>query len=158
MLSNNRMTQNIGKTIFYEKVNIKKLNYILNNRSKYEAIIKEQEEDMRRTDKNYNAYAVFQKIKENIVIPSDLRDTDYGYLKITYKKGLKSNNIGRWYCNKGIGIQPLCVSVRHTICDGLWVDIDQVNSHPTILKNFIDKHNHHFSILDEGLIDREFLA
>ena len=107
MLSNNRMTQNICETIFHEKVNIKKLNYILNNSSKYEAIIKEQEEDMRRTDKNYNAYAVFQKIKENIVIPSDLRDTDYGYLKITYKKGLKSNNIGRWYCNKGIGIQPL---------------------------------------------------
>ena len=183
------MTQNISETIFYEKVNIKKLNYILNNRSKYEAIIKDQEEDMRRTDKNYNAYAVFQKIKENIVIPSDLRDTDYGYLKITYKKGLKSNNIRRWYCNKGIscgraaffrphcsecpfpsphlkgagdkgiGIQPLCVSVRHTICDGLWVDIDQVNSHPSILKNFIDKHNHHCPLLDECLIDREaFLA
>lgn len=155
MLSNNRMTQNIGETIFYEKVNIKKLNYILNNRSKYEAIINEEEKDMRRTDKNYNAYAIFQKIKENIIIPNDLKDTDYGYLKITYKKGAKSNNIGRWYCNKGIGIQPLCVSVRHTICDGLWTDIDQVNSHPTILKHFIDKYDLKSPLLDECFNDRE---
>ena len=79
MLGNCRMTQNIGDTIFYEKVNVKKLNYILNNRSKYEAIIKEQEEDMRITDKNYNAYAVFQKINEYIIIPNDLIDTDHDY-------------------------------------------------------------------------------
>ena len=96
MLVNNRMTQNIGETTFYEKINIKKLNYILNNRPKYEAIITEQEKEMRRTDKHYNAYAVFQKIKENVFIPNELRDTDYGYLKITYKKGSKSDNIGRW--------------------------------------------------------------
>ena len=141
MLSNNRtvkMTQNIGESVFYEKINIKKLNYILNYRSN-EAVITEQQKEMRRTDKHYNAYEVFQKIKESVIIPSDLRNTDYGYLKITYKKSKNSNNIGRWYCNKGIGIQPLCVSVRHTICDSLLVDIDQVNSHPSILKHFIDK-------------------
>lgn len=159
---NNRekqMTLNIGESVFYEKINVKKLNYIINNRAKYEAIITEQEKEMRRTDKNYNAYAVFQKIKENVFIPNELRDTDYGYLKITYKKGTKSNNIGRWYCNKGIGIQPLCVSVRHTICDGLWTDIDQVNSHPTILKNFINKFQLKSPLLNECMENREaFLA
>ena len=85
MLGNNRdnqMTLNIGESVFYEKINVKKLNYIINNRAKYESIITEQEKEMRRTDKNYNAYAVFQKIKENIFIPNELRDTDYGYLKI----------------------------------------------------------------------------
>ena len=80
MLVNNRtnktMTLNIGESVFYEKINIEKLNDILNNRSKYETNIKEQEEDMRRTDKNYNAYAVFQKIKENVFIPNELKDTD----------------------------------------------------------------------------------
>ena len=63
---NNRdkqMTLNIGESVFYEKINVKKLNYIINNRVKYESIISEQEKEMRRTDKNYNAYAVFQKIK-----------------------------------------------------------------------------------------------
>jgi hypothetical protein len=149
----------VHTTTFYEKINIKKLNYILNNRSKYEAIITEQEKEMRRTDKNYNAYAVFQKIKENVFIPNELRDTDYGYLKITYNKGKNSNNIGRWYCNKGIGIQPLCVSVRHTICADLWIDIDEVNSHPTILKNFIDKYNFTSPLLNKCMNNREeFLA
>ena len=101
----NTMTLNIAETNFNEKINIKKLNYILNNPSKYEAIIKEQEKDMRRSDKHYNAYAVFQKIKENVIV--DDTNDEYGYLKITYNKGRKSNGIGRWYCNKGIGIQPL---------------------------------------------------
>ena len=118
----NKMTLNIAETTFYEIINVKKLNYIINNPSKYEAIIKEQEKDMRRSDKHYNAYAVFQKIKENLFIPNELNGTDYGYLKTTYKKGKLSNGIGRWYCHKGIGIQPLCASVRHTICDGLWVE------------------------------------
>ena len=154
-------TMNIGETFFYEKINVKKLNYILNNQSKYETIIKEQEKDMRRSDKHYNAYAVFQKIKENVIVDdtNDIEGTEYGYLKITYNKGKNSNGIGRWYCNKGIGIQPLCISVRHAICDGLWVDIDQVNSHPSILKNFIDKYNFKSPLLDECMNDREaFLA
>ena len=66
MLGNNRtvkMTLNIGESVFYEKINVKKLNYIINNRAKYESIITEQEKEMRRTDKNYNAYAVFQKLR-----------------------------------------------------------------------------------------------
>ena len=145
----------VSDNVFYEKINIKKLNYIINNRSKYETIIKEQEEDMRRSDKNYNAFAVFQKIKKNIIIPDKLKDTEFGLLKITYNKGKNSNNIGRWYCNKGIGIQPLCVSVRHTICAGLWTDIDQVNSHPTILKNFIDKYSLKSPMLNDCLNNRE---
>jgi hypothetical protein len=54
----------IGESVFYEKINIKKLNYIINNRSKYETIITEQGKEMRRTDKNYNAYAIFQKLNK----------------------------------------------------------------------------------------------
>jgi hypothetical protein len=146
---------NIGESVFYEIINIKKLNYIINNRSKYETIILEQEKNMRRTDKHYNAFAVFQKIKQNIIIPNQFKDTEFGLLKIIYNKGKNSNGIGRWYCNKGIGIQPLCVSVRHTICQGLWTDIDQVNSHPTILKNFINKYNFKSPLLDECMNNRE---
>ena len=41
------MTQ-IAEATFYEKINISKLNYILNNPAKYEKQIKEQEKAMRR--------------------------------------------------------------------------------------------------------------
>ena len=94
-----------------------------------------------------------EKIKENVIV--DDTNDEYGYLKITYNKGRKSNGIGRWYCNKGIGIQPLCVSVRHTICDGLWTDIDQVNSHPTIFKTLMNKYGFKSPSLDECLNNRE---
>ena len=55
------MTQINDTSLFYEKINLTKLKYIVNNPSKYEDIIKEQERDMRRYT-NYNAFAVFQKI------------------------------------------------------------------------------------------------
>ena len=107
---------NIGEPIFYEKINLTKLNYIINKPAKYEDLIKEQEKDMRRTDKNYNAYAVFQKIRISVFIPDELKGTEYGFIKVEYSKGRNSNGIGRWYCKNGVGIQPLCACVRHTIC------------------------------------------
>ncbi len=138
-----------------KKINIYKLEYILKNQSKYEEIIKEQKKDMRRTVKHYNAYAVFQKIKENVFIPPEYKDIEFGLIKINYKKGKNSNNIGRWYANYVIGIQPLCCSVRHTICNYIWIDIDQVNSHPTILKHVMDKYNLNSPLLEEYLNHRE---
>ncbi len=48
-----------------------KLSYIINNQSKNKAI-NVQEKDMRSSDKYYNAYDVFQKIKENVFIPNEL--------------------------------------------------------------------------------------
>jgi hypothetical protein len=146
---------NIGELTFIEKINLTKLQYIVNNPSKYEAIIEAQEKDMRRHDKNYNAYAVFQKIINNSFKPAFLEGTEYAYLKVSYKKGSNCDNIGRWYCNKGIGLQPLCVSVRHTICDGIWVDVDQVNSHPNIFYTFMKKYGFHSELLQECINDRD---
>ena len=155
MLPINKNMSNIGETIFYEKINVAKLNYIINNPAKYEDIIKEQEKDMRRTDKNYNAYAVFQKIRNAVIIPDELKNTEYGLIKVEYSKGRNSNGIGRWYAKNGVGIQPLCCCVRHTICDGIWVDIDQVNSHPTIFKHLMNKYGFKSPLLDECLNNRE---
>ena len=59
-------TINIGTTTFYELINVDKLKYIINHYKQFEDIIKEQEKDMRRKDKNYNAYAVFQKLLNNV--------------------------------------------------------------------------------------------
>ena len=49
MTSNNRMTLDISTTPFYEKVNLTKLKYIVDHRSDFEDIIKEQEKDLRQT-------------------------------------------------------------------------------------------------------------
>lgn len=149
------MTQNIGTTTFCEKINIKKLTYILNNRLKYEKIINEEEKVMRRHDKNYNAYASLQKLKDNVIIPAELEGTEYGIIQVQYQKGRNSNGIGRWYAKGGVGLQPLVSCVRSTICQGIFVDIDQVNSHPTIFKNKLDKYNLKSPLLEECLNHRE---
>ena len=139
-MTNNYTMFEIANTDFYEKINLTKLKYIIHNQSDYEDIIKAEESDMRRIDnKNYNAFSVFHKIHQNCIIPPELEGTEFAYIKVKYNKGFKSNDIGRWYADKSIGLAPLCCSVRHTICEGIWNDIDQVNSHPTIFKQLMDK-------------------
>ena len=67
------MTQINDAALFYEKINLTKLKYIVNNPSKYEDIIQEQERDMRRYT-NYNAFAVFQKIISNSFVPPEFEE------------------------------------------------------------------------------------
>ena len=148
------MVFKINDTIFYEKINIYKLDYIINNYDQFKDIIEEQEKDMRRT-KNYDALKSFIKMKDQVFIPKELLDTEYGMIKIQYKTGENSNGIGRMYADKGIGIQPLCGLVRHTICNDIYLDIDQVNSHPTILNQLLNKYDIKSKRLEKYLNDRE---
>ena len=146
------MTQiDIQNTPFYEKINLTKLKYIVNHRDDYEDIILKEEKQMRRNDK-YNAFTIFKKIIK-ITIP--IYGSEFGYIPVHYIKGEKSNGIGRWYANKSIGLGPMISSVRHTICEGLWVDIDQSNSHPTIMKSFMDKFDFNSPILNENVSNRQ---
>lgn len=149
------MPLNIAETTFYEKINLSKLNHILNNYSKYEKTIQEHEKLMRRLDNHYDAYNVFEKMRANAIVPEEFEDTEFGYLKVSYDKGKASNEMGRWYAHHGIGLQPLCAPVRHTICEGIWIDIDQVNSHPTLLKQLFEKNGLSSDLLNQCLTDRE---
>jgi len=156
-MTNNYQMLEIGESTFYEKINLTKLKYIIYNQSDYADIIKKEESVMRRENKGYNAFMVFSKILNNCIILPDSENTEYGYIKVTYNKGSKPNpnNKGRWYSNKSIGLAPLCCCVRHTICDSIWVDIDQVNSHPTIFNQLMKNYNFKSKWLDRCLKDRE---
>lgn len=141
-------------TTFYEKINVVKLDHIVNNYNLYKNQIETEEKDMRRT-KGYNAHKALIKMLDQVFIPEEYIGTEYGLLKISYSTGKNSNGIGRLYANNGIGIQPLCCSVRHTICENIWLDIDQVNSHPTILKQLFDKYDLVSPKLNKYLNNRE---
>ena len=42
---------------------------------------------------------------------------------IQYSKSSKyPSKLGRWFCRKGIGIQSNPRVIRHTICEGLYID------------------------------------
>jgi hypothetical protein len=117
-----------GKKELHEIVNIKVLKYIVKNWSKYEKIIIKNTEN----DYDYNPKSICKKYIAyyNKVI------------SIKYNKSSKySSKSGRWFCKGGIGIQSLPRVIRHTICRGLWIDLDFKNCHPVILLTLCQKHN-----------------
>lgn len=148
---------NIGDTSFYEKINLVKLKYIYNNKNRYKDQIEAEEKAMRRKNRNNpdNKSTVWTNIKKIIKNTIPIPNSEYGFIPVKYKKGIKSNNIGRWYSENSIGLAPLCTCVRHTICDNIWIDIDQVNSHPTIMKSFMSYTKHHSPLLDKCFENRE---
>ena len=99
---------------FYEVVNETKLLYIINNWKEIEASLnKEWDIDYKPKNvmtKYYNAYK-----KDELI-------------NIKYKKSENyDSKIGRFFCNSGIGIQSLPREIRHTICEGLYIDLDFKN-------------------------------
>lgn len=151
----------IKTTQFKEIINLSKLKHIINNQSKYKPQIDKEDKEMRRSNRHNrsNTWSNLKKLLASVKVPPELEGTEYGVINVLYKKGEKSNDEGRWYSANGIGLQPLVSCIRHTICEGIWIDIDQVNSHPTILKKLFDKFELKSPMLDECVNDREvFLA
>ena len=142
---------NIGEEVFYEKINLVKLKYIINNPDKYKQRI-ESERRHKDDEKQVPIWSLMKNIsKKTIPIPN----SEYGFIPVTYKKGSNSNGLGRWYADKSIGLAPLCSLVRHTICDDLYYDIDQVNSHVNIMNHFINKFELKSPSLDKCINERE---
>ena len=151
------MTQVTETSVFYEKINLTKLKYILNNQDKYKDIIENEEKKMRRNKDKESKSSVWASLKKIIKSCVKIPNTEYAYIQVSYNKGILSNDEGRWYAKNSVGLAPLCSCVRHTICDGIWTDIDQVNSHPTIMLSFMKKFNYNSHILNECFENREEL-
>ena len=142
---------NINDSCFYEKINFVKLKIIIDKRTEYENIV-DKEKDADGCDKKASVWAIMKKMYKQV---EKIPFSQYGYIKIKYQKGKNCNDIGRWYAENGIGLAPIKSCIRHTICDDIWVDIDQVNSHPTILKQIMKKHEFSSPLLNKYVENRE---
>lgn len=141
----------LGDTTFYEKVNHVKLNYILKNRNKYEGVI-ECHKNENGNAHEQSIWAIMKKMYKKIIkIPY----SEFGYIPVNYVKGKSCNNIGRWYADGSIGLAPIKSCIRHTLCDDMWVDIDQVNSHPELLKQIMHKYEYSSALLNNYINKRE---
>jgi len=152
------MTKNYKMDIrnkkFAEIINISKLQYILTNQKHFDDIFTTERDKLKiKSDQKYkyNIFNLINKILSNCI---KIDNSDYGYLLVSYKKG-NGTEYGRWYASKGIGLQNILNSVRHTICDDKWIDIDQVNSHPSILQQLFTKHKLQSDKLDYLISNRE---
>lgn len=111
-----------------ENLHISLLKKIVKNWSKLEHEIGKSED----SEIEYNPKKLCEKIIANY----------NKVLKVKYHKSKKyETKIGRWFCDGGVGIQSLPRKIRHTICKGLYIDLDFKNAHPVILKTLCDKNN-----------------
>ena len=127
-----------------ENLHISVLKKIVKNWSKFEHEIGKSED----SEIEYNPKKLCEKIIAN-----------YGkVLKVKYHKSKKyDTKIGRWFCDGGVGIQSLPRKIRHTICKGLYIDLDFKNAHPVILKTLCDKKNIDCSYLTKYINNRDEL-
>lgn len=144
---------NINDSVFYEKINFVKLKYIIDHRADYETIIENDKSDI-DGEKKASVWSIMKKMYKNI---EKIPFCEYGYIKVKYQKGKNSDNVGRWYAENGLGLAPIKSCIRHTICDNIWVDIDQVSSHPNILKQIMDKKEFSSPILNKCVNNRDEL-
>ena len=144
---------NINESVFYEKINFVKLKYIIDHRTDYENIVENDKSD-NDVDKKASIWAIMKKMYKQV---EKIPFSEYGYIKVKYQKGKTCDNIGRWYAENGLGLAPIKACIRHTICDDNWVDIDQVNSHPSILKQIMDKKEFSSPILNKCVNNRDEL-
>jgi hypothetical protein len=54
---------------------------------------------------------------------------------VRYEKASLSGGVGRWFAKNTSCMQRMPRRIRHTLCAGLWVDLDFVNCHPVILQH-----------------------
>jgi P4 family phage/plasmid primase-like protien len=121
---------------FQETINYKALIYIRDHFKAFEKNIQTYK-PFQNDNINYQPLNILSKI-----IDCCNEDEDgTGHYSVYYKKGRNSNNVGRWFCTNQIGIQCLPRPIRHTICDGLYYDLDIVNAHPVLLYQLCLKNN-----------------
>jgi hypothetical protein len=118
-----KFSEVFGTDTLIEKFDRKKLKYILLNWDEYEnKCIEYDNED----GNNYNPKQVLERYLDK----SQGGDSE----EVKYKKSDNSKKYGRWFAEGSLSIQNMPRRVRHTICKGIWKDVDFKNCHPIILE------------------------
>jgi len=131
-----------GRNELTEIVNLPVLKYILKNWKKFEPLIVKENQN----DYDYDPHNICTKYLRQY------KST----ITIKYNKSSKYvSKLGRWFCKQGVGIQSMPKIIRHTICDGLWIDLDFKNCHPCILRTLCQKNNIKCDLLSEYIDNRD---
>ena len=118
--------KSFGTNELFEVINIKKLQKIVKHWKKYEALIVKNNDN----DYDYDPKKLCEKYIKNYK----------KFISISYSKSSKyPSKTGRWFCKNGIGIQSLPRIIRHTVCEGFYIDLDFKNAHPVILQQLCEK-------------------
>jgi hypothetical protein len=119
-----KFSEMLGTDILKEKYNRKALKYLLLNWDVYDS--KCIEYDNGDEDSSYNPKQILDKYIDKA------KGSDV--VEVKYKKSTISKKYGRWFAEGSLSIQNMPRKVRHTICKGIWIDLDFKNCHPVILE------------------------
>lgn len=78
-------------------------------------------------------------------------------MNVKYKKSSLSKKYGRWFAEHSLSIQNMPRKIRHTICKGLWIDLDFKNCHPVILEQLCKHYSIDCPYLHKYNTDRDSL-
>lgn len=124
----------------FETISLDKLGYIVDHFDKFRGSIR----DSCFEDNDYNPLSRAR----NILNSCDKK----GKLEVVY---YQKRNFGRYWAENGVSMQGLIREIRHTIANGLYVDIDMKNAHPVILSYLCHKNDFDCKYLDKYIADRD---
>lgn len=112
---------------FIETFNQHKLHYLIQNSDKYplsSTIESKSRIDYLKTifGTDYNPYKIASRY---------LKKSKEGKIDVNYRQ---TENKGRYHAIGGLSLQCMPIEIRHTICNGLYKDIDMKNAAPVILQ------------------------
>lgn len=119
---------------FVEKIDIVKYKLLLSNFDELYHRGLLFQKDAKNCYRNITDYTTCKKILYHFL---DVHDED-GNGHITYK-ALPHHPAGRLWSQQ-FSTQGISRSIRHTICDGVMVDLDIKNAHPTLLLRLCEEH------------------
>lgn len=68
-------------------------------------------------------------------------ENDIAELPVTYRHSRLLKDSGRQFVSKNLGMQMMMTNIRHTICDGLYYDLDMKSAHMNILNQYCEQNN-----------------
>ena len=148
---------NDNKIILTEKVNTKKLKYIVDNyESFFENFSKEEIQEWFKQDGDLTDMELYFNVEEKKRIYFNklkkyLQRSRNGEIKIIYNQTKQKK--GRYFC-EGPSYQNHMRQFRHTLADEFYIDVDISNAHVVLLYQYCVKKNIHCEHLKEYATDR----
>jgi len=108
-----------------------------------------------KLDANIDSIVSYKTERDHLLKFLACSDRNEGEVLVPYKYSKKAKDYGRVYPKKSLSLGSFRRSVRHTISNNAYVDIDIVNAHPTILYQLMESLNLPSTSLKSYVLDRD---
>ena len=82
------------------------------------------------------------------------KDFNLNKVKVSYKQ---NDNSGRLWAVGALSLQNVTREIRHTIANDLYIDVDIVNCHPTLIYQYAEKNDLKCKYIEKNIKNREHI-